>query len=200
MKKKEARTKLFMVVYAVMLLVVSVSVTDCSEKKNDRSEKTSLSLPEAVYTLSPDSFPFRFKVSGQAEFSARKTKEGEYFCDLDYPGLQAHIYCTWHSISPGSFPKLAEESHRLAYQHTSVADAIKEKMYSDDSRKAYGILYDIEGKVATPLQVGLTDSVSYFFNASLYFDGAVNSDSIAPVLDYIRKDVVRMMESFQAKR
>lgn len=196
MKKRETKTKLFMVVYAALLLTFSLSISDCSDKKSDR-KSVSVVLPAAGYTLSPDSFPFRFEVSGQARFSARKTKEGEYYCDLDYPGLKAHVYCTWHAIPPGEFRKLAEESHKLAYQHSSMADAIREMMYSNDSTGIYGLLYDLEGNVATPVQLGLTDSTRFFFNASLYLDLAAHSDSVVPVLDYVRKDLVRLMETFQ---
>ena len=197
MKKRETKTKFFMVLYAVSLLTVSLSVSDCSDKKNDR-KRDPVALPPAEYALSPDSLPFRFEVSGHARFSARKTREGEYFCDLDYPGLKAHVYCTWHAVPPGGFRKLAEESRKLAYQHSSMADAIREKMYSNDSTRVYGILYDLEGNVATPVQLGLTDSTRYFFNASLYLDVPARSDSAALLREYVRKDLVRLMETFQA--
>ncbi|MEG1546115.1 MAG: gliding motility lipoprotein GldD, partial [Bacteroides sp.] len=129
----------------------------------------------------------------------QQTKKNEYFCNVIYPTLNAQLYCTWHRIEPTDFSIVAEESHRLVYQHTEMATAIKEHLYANDSSRVYGILYDIQGNVATPLQLALTDSNSYFFNASLYFNSVPNADSIAPVLEYIRKDVVRLMETYRSR-
>lgn len=195
--KRETKNRLFMWGYAFCLLVASIMICDCAGNKSAKNANSNHSdLPLAEYSLTPDSFPFRFYVSDQADFSARKTTDGEYFCDVDYPSLKAHLYCTWHSINPSRFPLMAEEGHKMAYQHLLVATAIKENLYANDSLKVYGILYDIEGNAATPLQVVLTDSVSYFFNASLYFNVTPNADSIAPILEYVRKDVRRMMETY----
>lgn len=189
-----------MLIYALLLLLVSIIICNCTVRSDKRQQAYLPLMPQAVYSLSPDSLPFRFEVSDQASFSSRKTKKGEYFCDVDYPALQAHLYCTWHEITPERFSQMAEESHKLAYQHSLMAETIQEKMYVNDSLKVYGILYDIAGNVATPVQVGLTDSVSFFFNASLYFNTTSTSDSIAPVLEYVRKDIRRMMETFTSNR
>lgn len=196
MTKVKKKHNLFMLVYVLLLLFISVAASDCSRNSRMKGNVPEVNLPAATYVMSPDSFPFRFEVSDQAVFSARKNKEGEYFCDVKYPALNAQVYCTWHRITPGGFIQMAEESRRLVYSHTDVATAIDERFYSNDLARVFGFLYDIKGPVATPLQVALTDSLNYFFNASLYFNATPNVDSIAPYLEYIRKDVVRMMESF----
>lgn len=192
-KKKH---NLFMAIYVLLLLLVAVLAADCSHKATNSKPEAQLKLREAVYTLSPDSLPFRFDVSDQAIFSARKNKESEYFCDITYPELNAQLYCTWHRITPDKLLLMSEESRKLAYQHSVVATGITEKLYINDLARVYGILYDIKGDVASPLQMAITDSLNYFFNASLYFNATPNADSIAPVLDYIRKDVLRLMESY----
>lgn len=191
-KKKH---NLFMAAYILFLLFISMAAFNCSHSDNKQNVRK-IELPEATYRMSPDSFPFRFEISDQAELSVRKNKDGEYFCDVVYPELNAQIYCTWHEIIPEKFNQMTEESRRMVYSHTNVAMAIREQFYSNDFIRVYGILYDIKGPVATPVQIALTDSTSYFFNASLYFNSAPNTDSIAPYLDYVRKDIVRMMESF----
>lgn len=187
---------LFMLIYGILLVVIIGLMSNCTNKPV-RFSKQEWNLPAPSYVESPDTLPFRFRLSDQARFSARRTKEGEYFCDVVYPGLNAQLYCTWHSIHPDLFHLMAQESHRLAYQHSAVATAIREKAYSHDSVRVYGILYEIEGNAATPLQIALTDSSTYFFNASLYFDMIPDADSIAPLVDYIRQDVVQLMESFR---
>jgi len=46
----------------------------------------------------------------------------------------------------------------------------------------------------------LTDSTRNFFRGALYFNNVPNKDSIAPMENYIREDVIRIMESFEWKR
>ena len=49
-----------------------------------------------------------------------------------------------------------------------------------------------------PLSPGFfTDSTEHFFRGALYFNCQPNQDSIAPMLDYMREDIVRLMESFE---
>ncbi|GAI68580.1 unnamed protein product, partial [marine sediment metagenome] len=40
---------------------------------------------------------------------------------------------------------LLEDSHTLAYKHTIKAQAIQEKLFVDETRKVYGIMYEIKG-------------------------------------------------------
>ena len=58
-----------------------------------------------------------------------------------------------------------------------------------------GMLYMLEGPVATPLQFFVTDSTTHFMRGSLYFNHAPNPDSVAPVLDRMEADVRRIMET-----
>lgn len=184
-----AKYRLFIGSYAVVLLLVSMVFSDCSGKKQPM-------LPDAVYSMSSDTLPFRFEVSDQAVFSVQRNKAEEYFCNINYPNLNACIYCTWHGMQSGDLETMARESRALAYSHVQMATGIDEQFYADDVKHVYGILYDIKGPVATPLQLALTDSANYFFNASLYFNATPDADSLAPYVAHIRKDVEQMMRTF----
>lgn len=187
-----------LIVFCLFLLGGMIACTSPSSPKQKGYIR--LDFPEAKYGLSTDSLPFIFDLSNQAKLTWQMNKTGEYFCNVDYPLLNARLYCTYHSITPDKLPQFAEESRKMAYQHTAMATEIKQKAYANNLSHVFGILYDIKGNVATPLQVALTDSNHYFFNASLYFNTIPNADSIAPAVDYIRKDIVRMMETFKLKK
>lgn len=189
------RTKRFQGIFSFILILLLMEACSPAKKK----ETSKVTFPKAEYALSTDSLPFTFDISNQAKLTWQKNKPGEYFCNVDYPQLNARLYCTFHLITPDKFRVFAEESRKMAYQHTAVATGIKEKAYSNDTDHRYGILYDIQGNVATPIQVALTDSSHYFFNASLYFNTTTNSDSIAPVVNYIRQDIIRIMETLTVK-
>jgi len=197
--KRQRTYKVFMGIYLLLLLLLVMVA--CSFPASGKKEKANskLNFPKAVYASTTDSLPFTFDLSNQAKFTWQKNKPGEYFCNVIYPSLNAQLYCTYHAITSDKFRDFAEESRKMAYQHSTVATGINEKRYDNDLSHLHGILYDIQGNVATPVQIALTDSNHYFFNASLYFNMTPDADSIAPALNYIRKDIIRIMESFIVK-
>ncbi len=64
--------------------------------------------------------------------------------------------------------------------------------------KVWGIVYDIEGDVASNYQFHVTDSQKHFLRGSLYFDFKANADSVALMLDS-SKDVMHLVETVKWK-
>ncbi|MEN8928743.1 MAG: gliding motility lipoprotein GldD, partial [Flavobacteriales bacterium] len=87
----------------------------------------------------------------------------------------------------------------LAYEHRIKADAINEKVFTNDSLGVYGISYEIVGNVASNYQFFLTDSTNNFYRGSLYFNVKPNIDSIKPVLDYLKENINTMIGTFDWK-
>lgn len=172
---------------------------------NDYTPKPSgflrIDLPAREYTTVDTFDSFQLALSDQAMLSKTKQKDDqEVYFNLLYPQLGAEIFCSYFPISKESLSVHAEESRRLAYLHTLKADAIQEKMYSNQEQNVYGLVYYIQGNVASPTQFVLTDSVKSFFRGALYFNNTPNQDSIAPVLDYINQDIQVLIESFRWKQ
>ncbi len=126
------------------------------------------------------------------------TVKGEWF-NIDYTGLNAKIYCSYYPIKSSELNKYIEDNHKLVYRHVMKADAITEQPFSDVDKNVFGVLYCLEGNVASPLQFTLTDSIANFFRASLMFNTVPNQDSITPVLEYIKEDIRHLIESFEWK-
>ena len=89
-------------------------------------------------------------------------------------------------------------SEYLAYQHDFVADAISEKIYTNNQKKVYGLLYNYDGATATSTQFYLTDSTNHFVRGALYFNFEV-TDSIEPINKFLHEDVRYIIESFEWK-
>jgi len=66
-------------------------------------------------------------------------------------------------------------------------------------KKVYGLLFEIDGPVASPIQFFLTDSTTHFLRGSLYFKDVVNRDSIQPVFEFVKEDLEVFFESFTWK-
>jgi gliding motility-associated lipoprotein GldD len=142
--------------------------------------------------------PFRFDLPKDVQLINRDTKGEKYWIDLYYPKLNASIYCSYKPLK-GNLINLLEDTRKIVYKHSIRADGISEQVFDHPEKNVHGILYDLKGNTASSVQFVLTDSIQYFFRGALYFDNVPNKDSIAPMSEYIRKDVIRLMESFEWK-
>jgi gliding motility-associated lipoprotein GldD len=143
--------------------------------------------------------PYRFEISKNAVLISRDSKDGKFWVDIDYPTLNATIYCSYKPVK-GNLIELLEDTRKIVYKHSVRADGIGEKAYDHKENNVHGILYDLKGNTASSVQFVLTDSTRNFFRGALYFNNIPNKDSIAPMSDYIREDIVHIMESFEWKK
>lgn len=160
-----------------------------------------IDIPEPEYQ-EVDSFNhFTFELSNQAVITPANPAKGGDFFNIFYPHWNATIYCSYFPLKKDKLEQLSEESRKFVYQlHAFKADAIQEQFFEYTEQNVYGLLYTIEGNVASPIQFVLTDSIHSFFRGALYFDNTPNQDSIAPVLEYINNDIQVLVESFRWKR
>lgn len=155
-----------------------------------------IDLPEHRYTTFDNSYPYTFQMSEHATIIPRKET---YWMDIYYPGFKARLHCSYKTVNR-NFQELSEDTRSLVYKHAIRADAITEMPFENPQAKVYGILYDITGNSASPLQVVLTDSTRHFFRAALYFNAVPNGDSIAPVVGYFREELRQLVETFEWKK
>ena len=155
-----------------------------------------IAIPDTAYTpLDAQSLPYNFDISANAHVEYRDTVG---WIDVVYPTLNAKIYCTYHRIR-NNLRELSDDANGFIYKHAVMADAIPEQGYENPTQKVFGVYYDLKGNTASPLQIVLTDSTKHFFRAALYFYATPNQDSLAPVTEYMRHDMRRMVESFRWK-
>ncbi len=160
-----------------------------------------ITLPEHEYAAwDSTGFPYSFEKSIYAKAEPDRDDDAEpYWINVYYPEHKARIHLTYRDIS-NDVDEALEDSRRLAYKHTIKADAIGENYFSDEEKQVYGVLYQIKGNAATPLQFMLTDSTTQMFRGSLYFYCKPNKDSLAPVIDFMEEDVAHLVESFRWRK
>ncbi len=159
-----------------------------------------VSLPQHTYRIIDTlNLPYKFELSKNAVLVSREVKGENYWVDLYYPKLNAGIYCSYKPVK-GNLIDLVEDTRKIVYKHSVKADGIGEKVYDHKEKNVHGILYDLRGNTASNAQFILTDSVKHFFRGALYFNNVPNKDSIAPMSDYIREDIMHLMESFEWKK
>ncbi len=119
--------------------------------------------------------------------------------NIHFPGFDAMVHCSYYEIgTPKSLERLKSDAFEMVDWHNKKANYIEEKGVRLPNGTT-GFVFNIEGPAASPFQFYLTDSTRHFLRGALYFNTAVNPDSIAPVLHFVREDILHMIETFQWK-
>lgn len=133
----------------------------------------------------------------------RKGTGNEFWFDIVYPSYDAVLHCTYLLITKQSLPKVIEDNHLLVYSHVSMADGIRQQIYRNTVNNVAGVLYEIDGDVATPLQFYATDSISNFIRGSLYYENKNNPDQkididlVEPITVVVQKDIQHLLETLR---
>ncbi|MEA4981966.1 MAG: gliding motility lipoprotein GldD [Paludibacter sp.] len=180
----------------IMFFVLALICTGCAENYFPKPYGYfRVDLPEHRYKRLETSFPCTFEIAAMAKPEIPQ----QAGINIVYPALNATIYCNYQAVSTSKIQELAEDARKAVYKHLIKADDIKEVVYENREKKVYGTFYDLKGNVASVAQFVLTDSSEHFFRGAVYFNNVPNKDSIAPMADYIKKDVIHLMESFSWK-
>ena len=140
--------------------------------------------------------PYSFALSQNAVVQPRTEPGEQYWVNLYYPALDATIHCSYKPVR-NNLRELTNDALEFVYRNASFASSIPEREYAHPEADVYGVLFDLEGNTASSCQFFVTDSVHHFFRASVYCNCPPNADSLAPVYDYLRTDVIKMVETFE---
>jgi gliding motility-associated lipoprotein GldD len=154
-----------------------------------------IDTPEKNYSrFSPGDCPFSFEIP-QYAIVVRDTNRLAEPCWMyvRFPGFNGEIFLSYKEVK-NNLNKYLEDAHTLVYKHTLKADQITEKRISNRNN-VHGVLYDIGGNAASSVQFFATDSTKHFIRGALYFNVVPNKDSIAPVLDFIKKDITQLINT-----
>lgn len=116
--------------------------------------------------------------------------------DVTFPAFNGRLHCSYFDVTNREvFDELVDDVFDLVSKHRSKASFARESIIEKED--VNGILFDIDGPVASPYLFYLTDSTSHFFMGSMYFKNKVNPDSMQIIHDFVREDVVTLLESFE---
>ncbi len=160
-----------------------------------------IDFPEKKYQHYVSSCPFSFDYPVYANISADTEKNAQpCWSNLSFPAFNGKIHLTYHEVhSKNEVVKLTEYARELAFKHTVKANSIDQKLINFPDKKVYGVCYLIQGNTASSVQFFLTDSAKHYFRGALYFYERPQYDSIAPVVNFIKKDIDVMIRSFHWK-
>ena len=184
---------------AIILILFSLAA-GCRESRIPKPRGFfRIDLPDKEYVKYDTSCPFSFEypVYGRISYDLESESEPCWF-NIVFPGFKAKIYMSYKSIM-NDLESVLKESYDLAYSHSVKADAIDELPYQNPEQKVYGILFDIKGNTASSVQFFVTDSTRNYLRGALYFNAQPREDSLAPVIDFFREDMIHIVETLEWK-
>ncbi len=192
---KVFRKSLFSFSATFLLLVILVGCNDHYTPKPKGYYR--ISFPKHDYAELNGDYPYNFELPTYTKIEIDKAANAEaYWINIDYPEYKGKIHISYKVVDH-NIAEILEDSRKLAYKHSIKADAIGEKLFTDPEKNVYGILYNIEGDAASSIQFFVTDSIRNFLRGSLYFNAVPNKDSLAPVVNFVKEDVIHIMETFE---
>ncbi len=165
-----------------------------------------LMLPQKAYkSYAPEDCPYSFEhpvyatPNSDTVFFKQKAQD-PCWLDLKFPGLNAQMHFSYKEMNQkgNDLATLVRDAYKMNLKHVRKADYIEDSAFVT-KQGVYGIYYLVGGDAASSTQIVLTDSTKHFIWASLYFKETPNEDSIGPVVDFVRKDIDHLIETFRWK-
>lgn len=149
-------------------------------------------------------FPYRFEIPVYSNISRGeevKTVKGNnpYWINVDFPRFGGKIYLSYKAITPReSLDTLMADSYEMSYAHDVRADYINSPTFRNKNG-VVGMVYEVGGNAASAYQFFATDTVRHFLRGSLYFDVTPNSDSMAPIIKFLKTDLDHLLGTLEWK-
>lgn len=149
------------------------------------------------------SCPFTMTIPKYFNYVKDKNKinsEKKFDCwfDLTCTELNTNLHISYVPVNDKSnLDELVQDAFEMADKHNVKASYRDEIKVDFPSRNVSGLIFSIDGPVASPTQFYLTDKKSHFVRGSLYFNDVVNRDSIAPIYDFLTTDIGKMIETLE---
>ena len=156
-------------------------------------------LPEHIYVPLLGDFPYFFEVSQHAVVTPDRSPRAEkYWLNIHYPAFEADIQLTYKPLQGDSrlLRKYFDDAFELTAKHQVKASAIQERLVKTPQGHI-AVVAELEGQVPSQMQFHTTDTTLHFLRGALYFNTATQNDYLAPIIDFIKKDILHLLHTLQ---
>lgn len=193
--------------YSIVIFFVTALLTACNSDYSTGKKKGyfKIDFPEKKYQLfDRPGYPYTFEYPVYANVVKDSTffddKAGDWWVNIDIPRFAGRIHVSYKPVNAqNNFDSLVRDGFKLAYkQHVSMATGINDSLMRTPNG-VEGIYFSLGGNTATANQFFLTDSTHHFLRGALYFDAAPNADSLGIVNDFLKKDLLHLINTLRWK-
>ena len=151
-----------------------------------------INIPNPIYKILEVPGKFQFEKNAIASHNINKDKG---WLNLNYEKYNCEILITTKKFkSIKKLNSLTEEAYKLISKHKIKASSINETNVRTKDDK-YAVLFELKGEVPTPFQFITTDSNQNFMRAALYFKDPIRGDSLLPVVSYLKRDMLHVLNT-----
>lgn len=186
--------------FAMALAVMLLSCTRDYQPKPKGYNR--LILPPAAYQISPDTLPYQFEYSKHARFMKDTSWLREkHWIEIYYPELEATIHLTYKKVNNNQtlLKEFLKDAYVLTAKHQIKAYAIEESIVKTPDGKTV-VVAELDGEVPSQFQFTTTDSTQNFLRGALYFNVPVQNDSLQPAIEYMKKDVMHLINTLRWRK
>ena len=187
-------------------LILALSIFSCQSNESPLirpRQFPKVEFPTQSYTtFESDRCPFKVNIPQysqveQKEYLFDNIPAGQCWFDIIIPEFEATIHCSYFELNKkNEYAHLVNDAFTMAGKH-NIKATFREEFNIENQFGSRGLIFKINGPVATPYQFYISDSTNHFLRGSLYFDNDINSDSISPIVNFLRKDIDMILSSLQ---
>ncbi|SEJ10816.1 gliding motility-associated lipoprotein GldD [Cyclobacterium xiamenense] len=158
-----------------------------------------IDLPEREFEALEMDLPYTFQHSTHLQVEPDSFNMAEKnWINLHYSSLGARVHLTYKPITGGrqNLKSYLDDALTLTFKHQIKAYGIDESVVRTPTGYT-GLVSELSGEVPTQFQFFVTDSTAHFLRGALYFETAVKNDSLAPVIEYIKTDMMHLINSVE---
>lgn len=187
---------LIILILSTVILILSA----CEERKIYIPKQRGyfrIDFPERTVQKFIGDYPYSFMLPDYATIIPDTSEDAEpYWLNIVYPDFRATIHVSYKNIAD-NLDVFVDDAHFFVFKHDLKAEAIRAQEFHYDEKNVHGLLFDIRGDAASVMQFYITDSIHHFLRGALYFNVPPNKDSLAPVVQFMREDIVDLISTFE---
>ncbi len=159
-----------------------------------------IDLPEKKYRHLDSIYPFTFDYPVYSSITQDQHSPNEKnWININFNDFKGSLHLSYKVVD-GNLVKYMEDSRTMAFKHIPKASAIDNRLIINKDSRVFGLIYEISGSgAASPYQFFVTDSMNHFLRGALYFNIVPNNDSLAPLIDFLKKDIEHLIHSLEWK-
>lgn len=185
----------------VILFLVTLTLLSCETEYVPKPKGFNrFDLPTHDYVALEDTLPYHFEYSKHAEILPDTSWISDrYWIEIYYPEFKADVHLTYKFIgNEDSLKEYLNDAYFLTAKHQIKAYAIDESISKTPNGKTV-VYAELSGEVPSQFQFFTTDSTKNFLRGALYFNTTVQNDSLRPAIEFVKVDIVHMMNTLEWK-
>lgn len=189
------------------ILLTGLLLAACGDKSSDNYVPKPkgfprFDLPTPRYTLLAPTHPYQFEYNAIARILPDSFAHSELdWIFINYPMFKASVQLTYKPVrnDMNRLRAMLDDSYKLAARHKIKAAVFEERRVQLKSGLEASVI-DLGGEVPSQVQFITTDSTAHFLRGALYFNTATENDSLQPAIQYIRNDIMHMLNTLKWRK